>query len=451
MKRILIVDDEVNMAAALEMLFQGEGYETRAAGNVKMALELARSGERFDVVLSDLKLPDASGTEFLRILHDEGIETPFILITAYGTVEKAVEAMKLGAVDVITKPFNKEMILPLVSRVCSMQSLKEENQLLRQAMGNDTIVCASEQMRRIVSVMGKVGPVSTPVLISGESGTGKEIVARMLHAHYAGEFDAKPFVSVNCPAVPENLLESELFGYRKGAFTGASRDFKGRVAIADGGTLFFDEIGDLPLNIQPKLLRLLENKTYEPLGTTASGKVDIRVLCATNKDLKRLVYEGRFREDLFYRINTITIDIPPLRDRPADVPVLADAFLLRFSRELGKCITGFEEKALGKLSGYRWPGNVRELKNVIERAVVLCINEKIGLEDLPVELRNGQAGTGGEKGENKLESAERRLLVEALDAAGGNVSEAARKLGISRNTIRYRIQKYGLNNGRYSP
>jgi two-component system response regulator AtoC len=451
MKRILIVDDEVNMAAALEMLFQAEGYETRAAGDVKTALELARRGERFDVVLSDLKLPDASGIEFLKSLHDEGIDTPFILITAYGTVEKAVEAMKLGAVDVITKPFNKEMILPLVSRVCSMQSLKEENQLLRQAIGNDTIICASQAMQRIVSVMGKVGPVSTPVLISGESGTGKEIVARMLHAHYAGEFDAKPFVSVNCPAVPENLLESELFGYRKGAFTGANKDFKGRVAIADGGTLFFDEIGDLPLNIQPKLLRLLENKTYEPLGATASGKVDIRVLCATNKELKRLVSEGKFRGDLFYRINAITIDIPPLRERPADVPVLADAFLRRFSRELGKCISGFEERALEKLSRYRWPGNVRELKNVIERAVVLCVNEKIGLEDLPVELRNGQTREDEDKGENKLESAERRLLVEALDASDGNVSEAARKLGISRNTIRYRIQKFGLNNGRYSP
>jgi transcriptional regulator with GAF, ATPase, and Fis domain len=256
-------------------------------------------------------------------------------------------------------------------------------------------------------------------------------------------------VSVNCPAVPESLLESELFGYRKGAFTGATSDYKGKVGIADGGTLFFDEIGDLPLGLQPKLLRLLENKTYEPLGTGAPRKVDIRVLCATNKELKKLVHEGKFREDLFYRINTITIALPPLRERAGDIAPLAGVFLERFSQELGKSIDGFGKGVLDKLCRYKWPGNVRELKNVVERAVVLCTGVTIEQKDLPAELREEYPALEIEG--NKLASLERRLLVEALEKSGWNASEAARKLGITRNTIRYRIQKYDLDGGRISP
>jgi two-component system NtrC family response regulator len=447
MKRVLIVDDEENMAAALEMLFQSRGFDTRTALNGRQALELTRRGERFDVVLSDMKMPDMGGMDLLRCLHEESVDTPFVLITAYGTVEKAVEAMKLGAVDVITKPFTNEMIISLVSRICRMESLKEENKLLREALKEDELIFASERMREIVSVISKVGPVSTPVLIVGESGTGKEIVARMLHTQYAGEQERKPFVSVNCPAVPESLLESELFGYRKGAFTGATKDFNGKVGIADGGTLFFDEIGDLPLGLQPKLLRLLENKTYEPLGSAAVRKVDLRVLCATNKDLKPMVHEGKFREDLFYRINAITIAIPPLRDRAEDIPLLAAAFLERYSREIGKAVMCFEAEAVSRISRYSWPGNVRELKNVIERAVVLCSGTTIGIGDLPAELRMDPGADGWEAGGNRLQTMERRLLVEALENAGWNVSEAARRLGISRNTIRYRIQKYGLSGG----
>ncbi|MCX7038125.1 MAG: sigma-54 dependent transcriptional regulator [Spirochaetes bacterium] len=451
MKRILIVDDEANMAAALEMLFQGHGFETRTALNGRQALEFTRNGERFDVVLSDMKMPVMGGMELLKCLRDENAGTPFVLITAYGTVEKAVEAMKMGAVDVITKPFTNEMILALVSRVCRMESLKEENKLLRRALKHDSLIYASRRMEAIVSVIQKVGPVSTPVLITGESGTGKEIVARMLHEQYAGGFDRKPFVSVNCPAVPESLMESELFGYRKGAFTGAERDFNGRVSIADGGTLFFDEIGDMPLAIQPKLLRLLENKTYEPLGTAVSRNADLRVLCATNKDLKRMVLDGKFRDDLFYRINAITIALPALRERPEDIPVLAKAQLERSSREIGKAIEGFTEEAMTRLSRYPWPGNVRELKNVIERAVVLCTGDMIGFSDLPAELGEPVSPSSEDCGENRLESVERRLLIEALEGSGWNVSEAARKLGITRNTIRYRIQKHGLDDGRISP
>ncbi len=450
MKRILIVDDEQNMVAAMEMLFQGEGYETTTAKHGGEALEIVRGGERFDVILSDMRMPDMGGTDLLRALHEEAITTPFVLITAYGTIENAVEAMKLGAVDVVTKPFNKEVLLALISRICRIESLKEENKLLKEALRLDSFMYDSEVMREIQSVIDKVGPVPTPVLITGESGTGKEIVARLLHERYAGEFERKPFVSVNCPAVPETLLESELFGYRKGAFTGATSDYKGKVGIADGGTLFFDEIGDLPLGLQPKLLRLLENKTYEPLGTGAPRKVDIRVLCATNKELKKLVHEGGFREDLFYRINTITIALPPLRERATDIPLLAGLFLEQFSHELGKRISGFGKGALEKLCRYAWPGNVRELKNVIERAVVLCTGVTIEQKDLPAELREEYHASFEADG-NKLANLERRLLVEALEKSGWNASEAARKLGITRNTIRYRIQKYDLDGGRISP
>jgi two-component system NtrC family response regulator len=450
-KRILIVDDEANMVAALEMLFQGEGYETRAARDGREALSMVGRGERFDVILSDMRMPDMSGTELLRSLHEQSVTTPFVLITAYGTIEKAVEAMKLGAVDVVTKPFNKELLLGLIGRICRIESLTEENRILENALRRDTFIFASSKMSEIVSVIRRVGPVPTPVLITGESGTGKELAARMLHERYAGKFDRKPYVPVNCPAVPEHLLESELFGYRKGAFTGAVSDFKGRVGIADGGTLFFDEIGDMPLGLQPKLLRLLENKTYEPLGSAVARSVDIRVLCATNQDLKKLIHEGKFREDLYYRINTITIAMPPLRERADDIPGLAMAFLERYSRELGKPIKGFDPLALERLSRYSWPGNVRELKNVIERAVVLCAGPTVDLHDLPIELRDERVPLGAGDDRNKLASMERLLLIEALENSGWNASEAARKLGITRNTIRYRIQKYDLDGGRIAP
>jgi DNA-binding NtrC family response regulator len=447
MKRILIVDDESNMVAALEMLFQGEGYETRAARDGGEALRIVGRGERFDVILSDMRMPDMSGTDLLRSLHEQSVMTPFVLITAYGTIEKAVEAMKLGAVDVITKPFNKELLLGLIGRICRIESLTEENRILGKALRKDSFIFTSSKMSGIVSVIERVGPVATPVLITGESGTGKELAARMLHERYAGVFDRKPYVPVNCPAVPEALLESELFGYRKGAFTGAVSDFKGRVGIADGGTLFFDEIGDLPLGLQPKLLRLLENKAYEPLGSAVASLVDLRILCATNKDLKKLIHEGKFREDLYYRINTITIAMPPLRERAEDIPGLAQAFLDRYSQELGKPIRDFDSLALERLSRYSWPGNVRELKNVIERAVVLCSGPTIDLHDLPVELREEPLEAGAGNNGNKIANMERLLLIEALEKSGWNASEAARKLGITRNTIRYRIQKYDLDGG----
>ena len=359
-RRVLVVDDERNMQAVLKLLLEGEGYETACVADGAEALALLEAGERFGAVVSDLKMDRLDGIGLLRAIHERGLAVPFVLITAYGTIEKAVEAMKLGAVDVVTKPFTKEILLNILSRIFRLTCLEDENAILRSALRQDELVYRSPAMAEIVRLLERIGPVSAPVLITGESGTGKEVVARNLHRAFSGgDFDAKPFVSVNCPAVPESLLESELFGYRKGAFTGADQDFKGRVELADGGTLFFDEIGDLPAAIQPKLLRLLENRTYEPLGTGKTKKVDIRVVCATNRNLKRLVREGRFREDLLYRINTFTVDIPPLRERPQDVPPLAEFFLRRYAGEMRKDILGYSRETSLLLSGYGWPGNIR--------------------------------------------------------------------------------------------
>ena len=473
-RRILVVDDERNMQAVLKLLFEGEGWDTTCVSDGVEALALLEGGEEFGVVVSDLKMDRLDGMGLLRALRKRGSEVPFVLITAFGTVEKAVEAMKLGAIDVVTKPFAKEIILAIVSRLFRMASLEDENEMLRAGRSTkDELVYRSHVMRDIATLIARIGPAKSPVLITGESGTGKEVAARSLHRLLAGgDFDARPFVSVNCPAVPETLLESELFGYRKGAFTGADRDFKGRVELAQGGTLFFDEIGDLPLVIQPKILRLLENRSYEPLGTGHTREVDIRIVCATNRNLKRLVAEGRFREDLLYRINTFTIELPPLRDRREDIEPLAQSFLARYAKETGKDFRSIAPDAMAALVAHDWPGNSRELKNAIERAVVLGSGPSLALDDLPNEIsgechedcdKRGAStravamraasdlpveGAGGESSTmdsgSRIDEAERALILDALRKADGNISAAARDLGITRNTLRYRMKKHGI-------
>jgi DNA-binding NtrC family response regulator len=462
-KRILVVDDEKNMQVVLKLLLDGEGYDTTCVSDGAEALEtlgqgrpgdsaggLARQAESFAAVVSDFKMNRMDGMGLLKAMRERGIRVPFILVTAYGTIEKAVEAMKLGAVDVVTKPFAKEALLAVVSR--AVQRDEGEETWRKDVALAEGLVYRSPAMAEIQRLLERVGPATAPVLLTGESGTGKEVLARAIHRAYSGgDFEAKPFVSVNCPAVPESLLESELFGYRKGAFTGADQDFKGKVEMADGGTLFFDEIGDLPASIQPKLLRLLENRTFEPLGSGKTRKIDIRIICATNRNLGRLVGEGRFREDLLYRINTFTIELPPLRKRHEDIAPLAEFFLRRFAFETRKNIAGFSAEAAGYLDSYSWPGNVRELKNVLERAAILCSGAEILPEDLPPELRRACArpplsSDGGAA--NTIEDAERSLIADALDKASGNISAAARILGVTRNTLRYRIRKYGLETDR---
>ncbi len=447
LKRVLVVDDEKNMQTVLKILFDGEGFQTTCVNDGLQALALLDAGERFGAIISDFKMDGLDGLGLLRGIRERELQIPFVLVTAHGTIEMAVEAMKLGAVDVVTKPFTKELVLAIVSRIIKLSSLEDENLILKSTQKQDELIYCSTAMTEIATLITRIGPVAAPVLLTGESGTGKEVVARNIHRAYAGgAFDARPFVSVNCPAVPENLLESELFGYRKGAFTGANQDFKGKVELADGGTVFFDEIGDLPSGLQPKLLRLMEARTYEPLGSGKTKKVDIRVICATNRNLKRLAREGTFREDLLYRINTFTIEIPPLRDRREDVPVLAEYFLSLFAAEMRKPIKGISLAALEILRGYSWPGNIRELRNVLERAVVLCAGRDIEPEDLPQDLRFAvSARRETPEGANTIEVVERSLIVDALESAKGNISAAARILGITRNTLRYRIRKYEIN------
>ena len=484
-KRILVVDDEKNMQAVLKLLFDGEGYETQCVSDGVEALEAltgvagsgvagsgvagsgvagsgvtgggnGRAGGPFGAVVSDFKMNRLDGMGLLKTMRERDIRVPFILITAYGTIEKAVEAMKMGAVDVVTKPFAKEALLAIVARAFAIVAGEEPwSKDIAEAEG---LVHRSPAMAEIGRLLKRVGPAAAPVLLTGESGTGKEVLARAIHRAYAGgKFEAKPFVSINCPAVPESLLESELFGYRKGAFTGADQDFRGKVEQADGGSLFFDEIGDLPASIQPKLLRLLENRTFEALGSGKTQNIDIRIICATNRNLGRLVGEGRFREDLFYRINTFTIEMPPLRDRHEDIIPLSDFFLRRFAFEARKGVVAFSPRVVDYFAAYSWPGNVRELKNVIERAVILCSGTEIVEDDLPRELR--RACDGGcidttaiptpsapepPQSANQIEGAERALILDALDRSSGNITAAARILGITRNTLRYRIRKYGL-------
>ncbi len=447
-KRILVVDDEKNMQAVLKLLFDGEGYHTRCVSDGVEALELLRSAEggAFGAVVSDFKMNRMDGMSLLKEMRESDIRVPFVLITAYGTIEKAVEAMKLGAIDVVTKPFAKEALLSVVSRAFSLAAGEEPwcRDPAWTAAEAEGLVYRSPAMAEIGRLLERVGPAAAPVLLTGESGTGKEVLARAIHRAYAGgKFEAKPFVSVNCPAVPESLLESELFGYRKGAFTGADQDFRGKVEMADGGSLFFDEIGDLPASIQPKLLRLLENRTFEPLGSGKTRGIDIRIICATNKNLRKAVSEGRFREDLFYRINTFTIEMPPLRDRHEDISPLADFFLRRFAFEARKGVVAFSGEASACLAAYSWPGNVRELKNVIERAVILCSGTEIVVGDLPRELR-GPRELPPLPAANPLENAERSLIADAIARSAGNVSAASRILGVTRNTLRYRMRKYGL-------
>jgi len=459
-KRVLVVDDEKNMQVVLKLLFDGEGYDTSCVSDGVEALELLGDAGEFAAVVSDFKMNRMDGMSLLKAMREKGVRVPFILVTAYGTIEKAVEAMKIGAVDVITKPFAKEALLAVLSRAVMRDDREEpwRKDGAVTAAEAEGLVYRSPDMAEIQRLLERVGPATAPVLLTGESGTGKEVLARTIHRAYSGgDFDAKPFVSVNCPAVPESLLESELFGYVKGAFTGADQDFKGKVEMADGGSLFLDEIGDLPASIQPKLLRLLENRTFEPLGSGQTKRIDIRIICATNRNLGRLVSEGRFREDLLYRINTFTIELPPLRERHEDVAPLAEFFLRRFAFESRKNIAGFSPEAAAYLAAYAWPGNVRELKNVLERAAILCSGTVIGPEDLPRELRRacdsapneGSAAPAPEKGfANTIEDAERALIVDALDRTSGNISAAARILGVTRNTLRYRVRKYKLETDR---
>jgi two-component system NtrC family response regulator len=447
MKRVLVVDDEANICDVLKMLLEEDGYEVETAGNGRRAIEMLDNAALPDLVISDLKMPEKDGMALLDHLRKCHPDTPLVMITAYGSIETAVEAMKRGARDFITKPFNKDVIRHVVHSILKADDMRRENQLLRESCPSPGIIARSAAMKEIMRTAAKVATAPSGVLLLGESGTGKEVVARAIHAaaveQSRTEFSV-PFVSINCPAVPDTLIESELFGYRRGAFTGAFQDYSGRIGLADNGFLFLDEIAEIPLKTQAKLLRFIEEKTFEPLGSTARKKVDARIICATNRDLAAMVKEGQFREDLFYRINTITIRIPPLRERPEDILPLADHFFTQISASLGKGTREISAEVRAALRAYRWPGNVRELRNIIERAIVLSSSDILVLETLPPEMRTPRERDAPEPSDNRLEQVEKDLLIDALRRNAGNISAAARDLGTTRDTIRYRKAKYNL-------
>jgi DNA-binding NtrC family response regulator len=451
---ILIVEDEAKMRRLLELNLGEEGYGVHAASDAEAGLNLMRQ-EKVDLVLTDLKLPGMDGLEFLQMLKRTNATIPVVVMTAYGTVETAVEAMKAGAADYVLKPFSLEEIQLVIRKELDVHRLREENLSLREALGRryefKNIVAHSPRMQEVLSIVERVAPMNSTVLLGGESGVGKDLIARAIHQH--SRRASGPFVKINCTAIPENLLESELFGYEKGAFTGAVSSKPGKFELADKGTIFLDEIGDVPSAIQVKLLRVLQEREFEHLGGTKTLKVDVRLVAATNRDLRAALEQGTFREDLYYRLNVVPISIPPLREHKEDIPYLVDHFIERFARESGKEISGIAPTALKLLMDFHWPGNVRELENIIERAAAFAEGAILDVRDIRLDLSprfaTGDSGAAGAavpfppEGMT-LEQYEDEIIREALRRAGGNKSQAARLLGLSRNALRYRLSRMGM-------
>ena len=445
---VLVVDDEEAQRKVLAGFLRKKGFEVLTAGAAGEALEEA-STHTVDLVLTDLRMPGGGGLELLRGLRSLNPEVPVIVMTAYGTVTSAVEAMKQGAADYLSKPVDLDELELLVARTLERRALESENRELRELVAErhrlKGLETASALMAQAINIAARAAASRATILIRGESGTGKEVLARAIHA--ASPRAARPLVAVNVAALPETLLESEMFGHERGAFTGADRQHRGRFEQADGGTLFLDEIGDLPKGTQAKLLRALQEQRFERLGGTGSIQVDVRVVAATSRDLEAMVRGSEFREDLYYRLNVVTIEIPPLRERRDDIPGLVDLFLRRFSAEAGSKVEGVSREAMDRLLKHDYPGNVRELENLIHRAVVLARGPQIGTPDLPLHLTGLRPEAETEQGSlvERLAAIERGLLRQALDEAGGVQTRAAQSLGISERHLRYRLRKYGLN------
>ncbi len=436
------------MRRLLELNLGEEGFTTLAAGDAETGLKLLRESS-VDLVVTDLKLPGMNGLEFLQALKHQNAALPVIVMTAFGTVETAVEAMKAGASDYVLKPFSLAEMRMVIHKELDVHKLREENRSLREALGkrytHPNVVARSPKMQEVLATVERVAPTNSTVLLGGESGVGKDLIARAIHEK--SRRARGPFIKINSSAIPENLLESELFGYEKGAFTGANASKPGKFELADKGTLFLDEIGDVPPAIQVKLLRVLQEREFERLGGTRTVKVDVRLIAATNRDLRAALEEGTFREDLYYRLNVVPIDIAPLRERKEDIPDLAGLFMERFCGGAGKPVKGIAPEAVRILVNYHWPGNVRELQNIIERACALAKGDVIEPADIHLDTRPVRAGTS----ENHflpegmtLERWEDEMIHEALRRASGNKSQAARLLGLSRNALRYRLSKIGI-------
>jgi len=442
--RILVADDDESLRRVIEFGLTQEGYDVKAVANGEQALELLKN-ERFDLLLSDMKMPGISGLELLMRAMELDRELKVILITAYATVQQAVEAVKLGAFDYLTKPFEKDELGVTIKKALQFKHLERENVELRNRLeGADYvkgIIGTSAAIKNVLELLNKVAPTDATVLITGESGTGKEIIARAIHKKSARS--GREFVPVNCAAIPKELVESELFGHVKGAFTGAIRDKRGKFQIADGGTIFLDEVGDLGLGLQAKILRVLQERVVEPVGSEKSIPVDVRIVAATNADLRRKVSEGTFREDLFYRLNVIPISMPPLRERKEDIPLFLAHFAQQFAP--GQRIV-FSPALVKRLMSHDWPGNVRELENLVERMIVMRRSHVVDESSWPegYGLPAPGKGTAGKADSLSLHDAEKELILRALEKAGWNKSKAARLLDVPRHVLLYRMKNYGL-------
>jgi DNA-binding NtrC family response regulator len=441
MALILVIEDEEKYRRVIGLHLSASGFQVKAVGTAEEGLKNATD---VDLVLTDLKLPGMDGLAFLEQLRAQNMHTPVIVMSAYGTVEIAVDAMKKGAVDFLPKPFSLDHLTVVVEKALEVRKLRDENRELREALNQryqfENIIGRSNAMQEIFGTVVRIAPTRATVLLCGESGVGKDVIARAIH-HHSPRKD-RPFVKINCTAIPENLMESELFGYEKGAFTGANTSKAGKFETANTGSVFLDEIGDVPGSIQVKLLRVLQDREFERLGSNRTMHSDVRVIAATNVDLRAALEQGTFREDLYYRLNVVPINIPPLRERKEDIPYLVEHFARKFGGSIG-------ESAMERLLAYHWPGNVRELENVIERSILLAAGPRVEAEDVKIDsLQRSRPPAGA--ADNflpegmTLDAYEQALIREALKRADGNKSQAARLLGLTRNALRYRLAQMGI-------
>ena len=450
---ILIIDDDASLRRILEYNLLEAGYAVTAVASGEEGLRTLQS-ERYSLVITDMKMPGIDGMGVLRGVKELSPETLVIIITAFGTIDIAVEAMKSGAYDYITKPFNRDGLRLTVAKALAFSAIKAENSDLKHELADRSdfraIVGNSPVMAKIFQVIDKVAPTEATVLITGESGTGKELVARSIHAKSSR--NNAPFIAVNCSAIPRDLLESELFGHIKGAFTGAIKDRSGKFELADSGIIFLDEIGELPLELQPKLLRTIQERVVEPVGGSEQKKLDVRIIAATNLDISKALADGLFREDLYYRLAVIPLHLPPLRERREDIPLLVRHFCIKH----GGADVRFDQEAIAALAGYGWPGNVRELENLVERLLIMSNSNRLTLNDIPDKVRENRRTAATGKIINlpdegcSLEDLERAIVTEALSRNGWNQTAAARFLQIPRHTLIYRMEKYRIA-GRETP
>lgn len=449
-KTVLLIDDDDSLRRVVEYNLREEGYRVLTAADGATGLQ-AFQGETVDLVLTDVRMPEMDGLELLTRLKAMQPDLPVVMLTAHGTIDSAVEAMKLGASDYLRKPFNREQLKAAVRKALEVAALTSENRYLRQVVAERfsfaSMIAGARVMRAVTDTAARVAQSDTTVLLEGESGTGKELLAKAIHFHSTR---AKgPFVTINCGAIPEQLLESELFGHRRGSFTGAVADKRGKFEAADRGTIFLDEIGDLPTLLQMKILRVLQEREIDKVGETRPIRVDVRVIAATNRDLEKMIADGTFRDDLYYRLAVVSIRVPPLRERSDDIPLLVDHFLTKHAEKLGRERPTMEKAVYSAFNLYAWPGNIRELENVIERALVLDKDGMLGLDDLPERLRTREQRVANLRMELpdegvSLEDVERELLLAALQKHNWNQTRAAAFLNITRSALLYRMQKFGL-------